>query len=128
MAAKGGPVESFSIRGRLFPVAADADVMIDLGGYSNEIEPNGDGQTGRVIQSVRPWSFKGIQAVVDHDRGDLEFIQEIQRDGGLEDVTVTLPGQITFQGRGTITEYEGGSVQKSTTQISISGPGTASQQ
>ena len=49
MSIVGASVEGISIGGRNFPVAADADVTIDLGGDSNTVEMNGDG-TGRLIK------------------------------------------------------------------------------
>ena len=43
MTAVGGPVESVNIDGRYFAVAADADIGRELGGFTNENQPNGDG-------------------------------------------------------------------------------------
>ena len=47
----GGSAKECSIRGRIFAVTADADVKIKLGGYSNEVQPNGN-STARLIKTA----------------------------------------------------------------------------
>ena len=72
-----GSLVEFSVNGRSFKCAADADGNTKLGGKENEFSANGDGISGRVIQTVVPWSFSGVNFAVDDDNGDLEFLQDI---------------------------------------------------
>ena len=76
MPAVGGPIESVSIDGRNFPVAADADTNRKIGGDENEIQPNGDG-SARIIKTKVPWKVDGLTVSVDDFLGDHEFLQGI---------------------------------------------------
>lgn len=125
--ATGGPLESISIRGRLLPVAADADVNMSLGGFNNEVEPNGNG-TGRIVKSRVPWMLEGVVVEIDDDRADLEFLQEIANGLGTETITVTKADGKVYQGRGTITGEIKRATMNTTAPISLSGPGELTQQ
>ena len=46
----GGSIESLTLDGRTFSVAADADTTRNLGGTDNEVEMNGDG-TYRIVKT-----------------------------------------------------------------------------
>ena len=70
-----GSIRNASLAGRLFPVAADADPNRSLGGYTNEIEGNGDG-TARVIQTFEPWSLEGLTISMNDSNKDQEFLQK----------------------------------------------------
>lgn len=72
-----GSLVEFAVNGRSFKCAADADGNTMLGGKSNEFSANGDGISGRVIQTVMPWKFSGINFAIDDDNDDLEFLQNI---------------------------------------------------
>ena len=48
MPAVGGSIESVTLNGRPFPVAADAEAQRKLGGWENEVQANGDGFTARL--------------------------------------------------------------------------------
>jgi len=125
--ASGGSIESLSIRGRLLPVAADADVNISLGGMTNEVQANGNG-TGRNVQTRAPWMLEGVTVEVDDDRADLEFLQEIADDSVFETITITQANGVTYQGRGTITGEIKRATMNTTAPISLSGPGKLTQQ
>ncbi len=47
MAAVGGSIESVTLDGRTFAVAADAEAQRKLGGFENEVQANGDGTATR---------------------------------------------------------------------------------
>jgi len=49
MAATGGSIESITMDGREFAVAADAESQRKLGGFENEVQANGNG-TARIIK------------------------------------------------------------------------------
>ena len=59
MAAIGGSLESVSLDGREFPVAADAEVQRKLGGFENEVQASGDG-SARMVKTRVPWSLDGL--------------------------------------------------------------------
>ncbi len=127
MSATGGPIESISIRGRTFSVAADADTTRKLGGFEAEVQMNGDG-TGRKIKSRVAWSIDGLSISFDDDRGDHEFLQEIARMDGFVAVTITYASGVTYQGRGTISGEFGAGSQNATAAVTLSGPGELTQQ
>lgn len=127
MLAKGGSVEKVSIRRRIFAVAADADVNLDLGGKSNEVQSNGNG-SARVIQTRKPWMLDGLALQIDDQQNDLEFLQEVANDGVPVPVTITLASGVTYQGEGTITGDIKKSTQNTTAPISLSGGGELTQQ
>jgi hypothetical protein len=127
MTAVGGSIESVTIRGRLFAVAADAEVTRKLGGFENEVQPNGDA-TARLIKTRVAWMLDGVQLAIDDGRADGEFLQEIA--DGLEFVpcTITLASGLTYQGDGQITGEIGFSSQNSTATVTLSGQGALTQQ
>lgn len=127
MPAIGGSIEKISLRGRLFPVASDAEANKKLGGYENEVAANGDG-TARLVKTRVPWSIEGLQVEINDARGDHEFLQEIA--DGLEFVaiTMTLAGGVTYQGTGQVTDVVQASSQSATATITLMGPGTLTQQ
>ena len=53
MAAVGGSIQEVALSGRVFGVAADAEAQRKLGGLENEVMPNGDGMTARLVKT--PW-------------------------------------------------------------------------
>jgi hypothetical protein len=125
--AVGGPIQSVSIRGRIFAVASDADAAKKLGGFENEVQPNGNG-SARMVKSRVPWSVEGLQLEVSDARGDHEFLQEIA--DGFEWVAITMDhaSGVTYQATGTVSGEVPASSQNATASISLSGPGTLSQQ
>ena len=76
-----GSLVEFSVNGRSFKAAADADGNTKLGGKENEFMANGDGISGRVVQTVVGWSFTGVNFNIDDENGDLEFLQDIADKG-----------------------------------------------
>lgn len=127
MSAVGGPIESVSIRGRLFPVAADADTNTKLGGFENEVKPNGNG-TARMIKSRVPWSVMGLKVEVDHNRSDQEFLKEIADGQDFVPMAVTFADGFTYQGKGQIVGEVQYSSGEAVAEIGLAGPGEATQQ
>lgn len=122
MAGKGGSIQSVSIDGRLFPVAADADTTRKLGGFENEVQANGDG-TGRTIKTRVPWQLGGLQVEVDEDRADQQFLQDIADKSASVPVAVTYASQATYQGTGTLTDEISFSNTSATATVSLMGTG-----
>lgn len=125
--AVGGSIESVSIRGRLFPVASDADVSRKLGGFENEVQANGDG-SARNIKTRMPWMLGGLQIEVDENRADQQFLQEIADGNEFVAVAITYASGATYQGEGTITDALEFSSQTSTASVSLNGRGNLTQQ
>lgn len=127
MAAVGGSIESVSIRGRLFPVASDADSARKLGGDENEVQPNGD-KSARIIKTAAAWSLTGLQLEVDESRADQQFLQEIADGNDYVAIAITYASEVTYQGSGTITDALEFSSQTSTASVSFMGIGVLTQQ
>lgn len=127
MGAVGGSIESISIRGRLFPVAADSEVNRKLGGFENEVQANGNG-TARTVKTRVPWGLDGIQVAIDDARADAEFLQEIADGLVMVPCTITFASGVVYQGKGIVTGEVATSSQNATATIGIQGEGTLTQQ
>lgn len=128
MAAIGGSIESIDIDGRIFPVAADADVNVKLGGKEKELQMNGDG-TPRFVLTAVGWMLDGVTVSIDHDRGDQEFLQErADETSGNSAIGITLVHGVTFSGKGTIVGELQLSTQNATCGVSLAGGGKLEQQ
>lgn len=127
MPAIGGSIESVSIDGRNFPVAADADSQRKLGGSENEVESNGD-SSGRLIKTRVPWSIDGLMLTIDDSRNDHEFLQALSDRSDFFPVAVTYASGQVYQGTGQITgEFQVGN-QAQTGAITLKGPGALTPQ
>ena len=127
MAAIGGSIESVSIDGRNFPVAADADSQRKLGGSENEVESNGDG-SGRLIKTRVTWSIDGLMLTIDDSRADHEFLQALTDRSDFFPIAVTYASGQVYQGTGQITgEFQVGN-QAQTGAITLKGPGALTPQ
>ncbi len=127
MASIGGPIESVTLDGRGFPVAADADSQRKLGGFENEIQPNGDG-TARHIKTRVPWSVDGISLEIDDSRGDHEFIQALSNRNDYFPIAVTYASGDVYQGSGQIVGETQVSSASATASVSLMGPGVLTPQ
>lgn len=123
----GGSIESVSIDNQLFAVAADADATMSLGGFTNEVQPNGNG-TSRIIKTRVPWTVSGIMVAVDDDATSWEFLQGIADGNEYVPVTIRMASGVTYQGTGTITDAIERSTQGATVSLSLGGQGQLSQQ
>jgi hypothetical protein len=123
----GGSIESVTIKGRTFAVAADADAARQLGGASAEVLANGDG-TARIVKTKIPWLISGLALVINNVRGDLEFLQEIANGSVFVACDITFADGTTYQGQGTVTgELQAGS-QNATAEVTLSGEGQLTKQ
>ncbi len=127
MAAIGGPIESVSLDGRGFPVAADAESQRKMGGFENEIQANGDG-TARLIKTRVPLSLDGITIESDDSRGDHEFVQELADRNDYFPVAITYASGETYQGTAQIVGETQASSQSATIALSLMGPGQLTRQ
>jgi hypothetical protein len=122
-----GPIESVSIRGRLFAVAGDANAERKLGGFENEVQSNGNG-TVRLVKSRVPWSVSGLALDINEDRSDQQFLKEIADSLEMVDMAITFASGVTYSGRGQIVDEVLFSSENSTAEVSLMGPGELGQQ
>ena len=124
----GGSVKAVGIGGRTYKCAADADVSLDPGGESVEHVPNGDGTTRRVV-TIRPWKISGLELVIDHTQGDLEALQANMASNEDVPITITLAGDVTWEGEGGVSgDALELSTESTTADVELSGPGKLQQQ
>lgn len=120
--ATGGSIESVTINGRIFAVAADVEVQRKLGGFENEVQANGDG-TARNVKTRVPWALSGLAVEVDDNRGDHEFLQDLSDRSAYVPVAITYASGVVYQGRGSIVGELQFSNQNSAAAFDMSGPG-----
>ena len=127
MASIGGSIESVSLSGRNFSVAADADSNRKLGGFENDVQANGDG-TVRTVKTRVPWSLDGLTINIDDARGDHEFLQGLS-DGNIEyPIAISYASGEVYQGTGQITGEMQTSSQNATAAVALMGSGKLTKQ
>lgn len=127
MASVGGSIESITMDGRNFPVAADSEVQRKLGGFENEVLSNGDG-TARLIKTRVPLSLDGLTVEIDDDRGDQEFLQGLADRNDYFPIAITYPSGAVYQGAAQLVGENPASSQSATAVVSLMGPGVLSKQ
>lgn len=127
MPAVGGSIESISINGREFPVAADAEAQRKLGGFENEVQANGDG-SARLIKTCVPLSLDGLTLETDDDRGDQEFLQDVANLQDYVAIAITYASGAVYQGSAMIVGEMTTSSQNATTAVNLMGPGILTKQ
>ena len=127
MAAVGGSIESVTLDGRTFAVAADAEAQRKLGGFENEVQSNGDG-TARLIKTRVPLSLDGLTVEIDDDRGDHEFLQELSNRNDFFPVAISYASGSTGQATAQIVGETQASSQNATASVSLMGPGVLTKQ
>lgn len=94
---RGGDIKQLTIGGREFDVAAEANVNIDLGGISNELALNGNGNP-HVTQRRKVAGFADCTVSIDDSKQDMEYIQGVAAAGELVPVTITLASGVVYSG------------------------------
>lgn len=98
MSVRAGDIRQFTWYGRALSIkGGDANVNVDVGGFSNEAEPNGDG-TMHVRQRRKLPGFSDLPVSVDDNRQDLEFIQGKADVGEAGPCTLTLASGVVYSG------------------------------
>lgn len=123
----GGPIESVSVKGRIFAVAADSDAKRKLGGTSNKVEMNGNG-TARIIKTAEGWELSDINVEINDTRGDQEHLQSVADGKEFVPCLITLCSGANYSGKGIITDMPEAGTMNSTGKISLSGPGKLKKQ
>ena len=127
MPGVGGSIESITLDGRTYSVAADAEAQRKLGGFENEVQANGDG-TARLIKTRVPLSLDGLTVDIDDAQGDAEFLQELQNRNDYFPIAITYASGEVYQGSAQITGETQASSQNATASVSLMGPGILTRQ
>lgn len=122
-----GSIESCNVDGRRFSVAADADADRDLGGFTNEAQPNGDG-TVRYVKTKKAWKLSGLTLSLNNNRGDQEFLQARANSLTPYPISITLVDGVVYAGVGMITGDLAGKTMPGTADVEFSGEHTLKQQ
>jgi len=101
--ATTGPLENINIKARTFPVDGEANAVLKLSGYTNEVKPNGEPGSDRIIKSRKSGRLGTIPIVIDDDRGDMEFLQEIMDSNDFVPFYTTTVAGIVWEGNVQIT-------------------------
>ena len=118
-----GSISEISLNGRSFKATADGDGATNLGGMSNELQMNGDGETARLKQTRTAWKFSGLDIAIDDENEDQEFIQDLQGNGKPFPIKVTYSDGTVRSGKGSVIGDIESSSMNGTASIELSGPG-----
>lgn len=127
MPSVGGSIESVTLDGREYAVAADAEAQRKLGGWENEVQANGNG-TARMIKTRVPLMIDGLTLEIDDNRGDHEFLQDLSDRTDYFPIAITYASGVTMQGTATITGEMQVSSQAATAAVTLTGPGKLTSQ
>lgn len=116
-----GPLESININNRRFPVDGEANAVINIDGYTNEVKPNGKPGDNRIVKSRRSGKIGAIPVVIDNSRGDMEFLQEIMDSNSFVPFYATEVDGTTWEGNVQIIETPEKSTKEGTMEIAVSG-------
>ena len=125
--ATGGSVESISLDGRVFAATADTDPGRKIGGFENEIQPNGDG-TARMVKTRVAWSLTDVSISVDDTIDDDTFIQELIDGDAFIPITISMASGTVYQGTGQVTGENPTSAQSTSKTVNLGGPGQLTRQ
>lgn len=120
--ATGGSLQSVTLDGRYFAVAADADSQRKLGGFENENQANGDG-SARQIKTRVSWQLSDLTLVIDDLNGDPEFLQALADRNSYYPITTSYASGAVYQGTGQIEGEVQTSSQSATAALGLGGPG-----
>ncbi len=115
-----GPFESISIDGRRFTVDGEADIAYALGGFMNEVKPNGD-SSNRPVKSRKTGRMNSAPLVMDDSRDDEEFLQERMDSLSFYNVSGTKVDGVVLTGSMQIVEDPETSGKEGTKELSFSG-------
>ncbi len=122
MSATGGSIESVTLNGRQYTVAADADSNRKQGGFENDVQSNGDG-TARLIKTRVPWMASDLTLSIDDLRDDQKELQKLADGNAMFPITATYASGAIFNGVGQIVGELQISSQATTASLGLSGSG-----
>ena len=116
-----GPLESININTRRFPVDGEANAVMNLSGYTNEVKPNGNPNEDRIVKSRRSGKVGAIPVVVDNNRGDIEFLQDIMNSNDFVSFYATEVDDTVWEGNVQITETPEKNTKEGIMEITVMG-------
>lgn len=116
----GGPMESLVFAGRRFTSDGEDSVEVTLPGFENEVKVNGDG-TQRFLKTPAVGAIEGINAVIDIERGDVEFLNEQQASFNFKPFTLTMCDGTVYSGLAQITDAVKIDLKEKTAEITLNG-------
>jgi len=119
--ASGGPLESITLNTRRFPVDGEVNAMVSLPGFTNEIKPNGDFETARIVKTAKTGKMEAIPIVIDNERGDMEFLQDIMNSFEFVDFLATEVDGTIWEGNVMVSGDPKKSTKESTMEIEVHG-------
>ncbi len=118
--AASGPIESITLRGRRFPVDGEDAGNVSLPGTSNEVKPNGDGSL-RLVKGRVAGMIENLNAQIDHERQDLEYLHELRDGGDFFDVSLTYCDGTVYAGSMQLTDDIKEDTKEGTAGITLTG-------
>lgn len=98
MGVRAGDIRQLTWFGKELDIKGeDANVVIDLGGFTTEMSINGNG-TSHDTQRRKKAVVGDVPVSIDDDRGDLEFLQEKQNANAFGPLNITLASGRTYGG------------------------------
>ena len=94
---RAGDIEQLIIDGREFDVQGDAGVVVRTAKYTAEMLPTGNGKS-RIKRSRTMPGFNDCPIMINEDRGDSEFFDDILKNGETVKVTMTTAQLVTYEG------------------------------
>jgi hypothetical protein len=109
-----------TLSGRRFACDAEDNVQLQMGGFKNEVKPNGDGSL-RILKGRVAATVEGANMQYDFERGDVEFLQELRDGLDFFDYSATAVDGTIYSGSMQITDDLKFSFKEGTVGISLQG-------
>lgn len=116
----GGPISEMKIAGRQFQADPETDPDIGLGGFKATVKKPAQGDSIVNLETM-PGSIKGIDLILDEDRDDLIFLQNLVNQRKLFDVIVVNSTGVAYGGKLIITSDIMGKIKGSTISLDFEG-------
>lgn len=120
--AVGGSILSVALAGREFAVPADNETNQKLGGFTNEVESNGNA-TGRLIKTRTSWMLDGLAVEINNNNGDQEFLQDLADSNAMFTAVISYVSGKDYTGTGQLTGDLAYASKSATMPISLTGVG-----
>lgn len=115
------PLVEIIINKRRFAVDGENAPTIALSGYTNEFKMNGDAKTGRSVKGVKAGRIAGVPVVIEEDRDDMEFLQEVMDSPEDAEGSTTDINDVVHDFIGQIVDDPEKDVKEGTMELAING-------
>jgi hypothetical protein len=122
MPAVAGDLQEISINNVTYPVTSDTDASRALGGFENEVLPNGDG-SARLKKMRRKWRIGGMSVACDDAiNNDQKNLQDVADSKEFIPVVMYMADGSIFSGTGQIEGELNFSNQNAACTFDLAGP------